>query len=75
MGHFPAFGSVMTEWTGHVHIDTKRTPTRFILQIGQAPGSPSKTSGCIGHVYDIGGRLMSLRVLAVCATVAAGATY
>src|SRR5512134_3201104 len=53
--HEPACDSITTAWTGHIHDASRRTGTRFILQIGQLPGFDSETSGCIGHVSETGG--------------------
>ena len=55
MGHAPAPDSCTTEWTGQVQMDSSRTGIKFILQIGQLPGTDSTTSGCIGHVIETGG--------------------
>src|SRR6185436_10369721 len=56
IGHLPGFDSAITECTGQLHTESRRTGTRSIVQIGQIPFLSSSTSGCIGQVHDNGGR-------------------
>src|SRR5204863_6329815 len=79
MGHLPPCFSAITECTGHVQIDSRRTATSAILQTGQFPFSVSNTSVClvpsgmrtpfIGHAHEIGGSSISAADLEICRAV------
>jgi hypothetical protein len=79
MGHLPPCFSAITEWTGHVQIESRRTATSAILQTGQFPFSVSNTSMClvpsgmttpfIGHAHEIGGSSISAADLGFCRAV------
>ena len=76
IGHLPLCFSAITEWTGHVQIESRRTAASAILQIGQFPFAASNTSACvvpsgratpfIGQAQEIGGSSTSAARRALC---------
>src|SRR6266403_716922 len=79
MGHLPARFSAITECTGQVQIESRRTATSAILQTGQFPFSVSNTSVCLvpsgmttpfmGHAHEIGGSSISAADFGFCRAV------
>src|SRR5258708_27468199 len=56
----------------HVHTESSRIATRSILQMGQIPFLSSMISGCIGQVYEIGGRFSLCAGVDGCIAVVGG---